>query len=87
MPKYHGWVNINVKTPEKLQKFRRSRAESFVKNCGICSKKEAGEPVSALLIQEEVNWAREVPNRRTILQTVHPKKRVPTEKASLEKEF
>ena len=48
-------MNINVKTPEKLQKFRRSRAENLVKNCGICSKKETGEPVSALLIQEEVN--------------------------------
>ena len=55
-------MNINVKTPEKLQKFRRSRAENLVKNCGNCSKKEAGEPVSALPIQEEVNQAREVPN-------------------------
>ena len=35
-------MNINIKTPEKLQKFRRSRAENLVKNCGICSKKEAG---------------------------------------------
>ena len=43
-------MNINVKTPEKLQTFRRSRSENLVKNCGVCSKKEAGEPVSALLI-------------------------------------
>ena len=48
-------MNINVKTLEKLQKFRRSRAENIVKNSGICSKKEAGEPVSVLLIQAEVN--------------------------------
>ena len=48
-------MNMTIKTPERLQKFRRSRAENLVKNCGIFSKKEAGEPVSAHLIQEEVN--------------------------------
>ena len=78
-------MNINVKTPEKLWKFRRSRAENLVKNCVICSKKEAGEPVSALLIQEEVNQAREVSNggpsyrqfspRRGYQQRGHPWKK------------
>ena len=67
-------MNINVKTPEKLQKFRRSRAENVVKNCGICSKKEAGEPVSALLIQKEVNWAREVPNRGPSYRQFSPRR-------------
>ena len=80
-------MNINVKTPEKLQKFRRSRAENLVKNCGICSKKEAGEPVSALLIQEEVNQAREVPNRGPSYRQFSPRRGQPTERTSLEKEF
>ena len=53
-PKIPLLMNINVKTPENLHKFRRSRAENLVKNCGICSKKEAGEPVTPLLIQEEI---------------------------------
>ena len=47
-------MNINVKTPERLCKLRRSRAENLVKNCGICSKKEAREPATLLLIQEEI---------------------------------
>ena len=53
-PKIPSLMNINVKTPRRLCKFRRSRAENLVKNCGICSKKEAGEPVTPLLIQEEI---------------------------------
>ena len=38
-PKIPLLMNINVKTPERLCKLRRSRAENLVKNCGICSKK------------------------------------------------
>ena len=53
-PKIPSLMNINVKTPQRLHKFRRSRAENLVKNCGICSKKAAGEPVTPLLIQEEI---------------------------------
>ena len=61
-PKIPSLMNINVKTPERLCRFRRSRAENLVKNCGICSKKEVAEPVTPLLIQEEITLAREVPN-------------------------
>ena len=67
-------MNINIKTPEKLWKFRRSRAENLVKNCGICSKKEAGEPVSTLLIQEEVNQAKEVQNRGPSYRQFSPRR-------------
>ena len=48
-PKIPSLMNINVKTPERLCKLRRSRAENLVKNCGICSKKEVGEPVTPSL--------------------------------------
>ena len=53
-PKVPLLMNINVNTLQKLCKFRRSRAENLVKNCGICSRKEAGEPVTPLLTQEKI---------------------------------
>ena len=53
-PKIPLLMNINVNTPQKLCKFRRSRAENLVKNCGICSRKEAGEPVTPHLAQEKI---------------------------------
>ena len=61
-PKIPSLMNTNVNTPQKLHKFRRSRAENLVKNCVICSRKEVGEPVTPLLTQEKITQAREVPN-------------------------
>ena len=67
-------MNIYIKTPERLQLFRRSRAENLVKNCAIWSKKEAREPVSALLILEEVNQAREASNGGPSYRQFSPKR-------------
>ena len=53
-PKIPSLMNINVNTPQRVHKFRRSRAENLVKKCGICSKKEAGEPVTSLLVEEKI---------------------------------
>ena len=86
MPKYHHWWTL-MSTPQRsCESLGDLELKTVVKNCGICSKKEAGEPVSALLIQEEVNRAREVPNggpsyrqfspRRGYQQRRHPWKRV-----------
>ena len=52
-PKIPSLMNIIVNTPQRLHKFRRSRAENLVKNCGFCSRKEAGKPVTPLLSQEK----------------------------------
>ena len=73
-PKIPLLMNINVKTSKRLCKLRRSRAENLVKNCVICSKKEAGEPVTPLLIQEEITRAREVPNEGPSYRQFSPRR-------------
>ena len=79
-------MNINVNTPQKLCKFRRSGAENLVKNCGICSRKEAGEPVTPLLTEERS------PEQEKCQMGDHPtdsstQKGIPTEKRSMKEKF
>ena len=73
-PKIPSLMNINVNTPQSLYKFRRSRAENLVKNCGICSRKEAGEPVTPLLVQEKIIQAREAPNGGLSYRQFNPRR-------------
>ena len=54
---------IDVRTPEHVWKARRSHAENFKENCGTCSRREAGEYVSPLLIQEVTTHAQEISTR------------------------
>ena len=85
-PKIPLLMNVNVKIPKGLHKLRRSRAENLVKNCGICSKKEAGEPVTPPLSRKR-SPDQEKCQMRDHPTEVHPKKMVPTERRFLAEEF